>query len=149
LAAGRWQASIFDFDKIRCQLPDFGILHDEDITEHGVEETASPSGAAHRTFGYNHVVFLGHARDPYFGTADESRILDFPVKSIFARQVKCAGHEPFNVIGQARQDLPMIASGETFHILLHCLFVLAHGLPVVHTKDGVVLPQPEMESCPW
>jgi hypothetical protein len=118
---------IFDFDQIRCQLPDFGVLHDEKVTEHGVEETAAPSGGADGTLGDHHIVFLGQARDLYLGAADKSRILDFPVKGIFARQVKGAGHEPFDIIGQARQNLAMIASGEAFHVFLYGLFVLAHG----------------------
>ena len=90
------------------------VSHYEHIAEDSVQEAAVSFGAAHAAFRYNYVALFSQASDLYSGPADKSVILDLFVKSIFPFDVKYARDHPFNVIGQAGQNVCVISFVESF-----------------------------------
>ena len=107
------------------------VLHYEHIAEDSVQEAALSFGAAHAAFRYNYVAPFSQASNRYSGPADKSVILNLFVKSIFPFDVKYARYHPFNIVGQAGQNVCVISFVESLHVALHSLFILAHSLALL------------------
>ena len=57
--------------------------------------------ASHRAFSDNHVVLFDHATDMYCGAANERVVFNLFVEGALSFDMKRAGYQPFDVIGQA------------------------------------------------
>jgi hypothetical protein len=115
-----------------------GVSHYEHIAKDRVQEAAVSLGAAHAALRHDYAVLFNQASDLYDGTAHKSVILDLFIKSILPLDAKCAGNHPFNVIGQAGQNVCVIGFAKSFHVALHSLFILGHSfIPLV--VDGNVM----------
>jgi hypothetical protein len=81
------------------------------ITNTSQKEAALSFGAAHAAFRYNYVALFSQASNRYSGPADKSVILNLFVKSIFPFDVKYARYHPFNIVGQAGQNVCVMSGG--------------------------------------
>ena len=107
-------------------MPDLRVVHDEHIAEDGVQHAAVPSGGPHRAFSDDDVVLFDHATDMYCGAANERVVFNLFVEGALSFDMKCAGYQPFDVVGQARQNFRVIGSREGIHVLLNGLFIWGH-----------------------
>ena len=131
--------SLANFHQIRSQVPYPRVLHYENIAEDCVQRTAISPGRAHTAFSDYYIVLFNHATDSNGGASHESVILDLFVEGVFSCDVKGSGYHPFNVIGETRQNPHVISLGESVHVLLHGLLIVAHGFVFCWFRDGVPL----------
>ena len=124
------------FHQVGREVPDLRVVHDEHIAEDHVQRAAIPSGGrtvpSATTTSCSSIMRLtciaGLPTNASFSISLSKRALSFYVKR--------TGYQPFDVVGQARQNFRMIGSREGIHVLPDGLFIWTHG-SVFRPASGV------------
>ena len=112
--------------EVRRQTRDLAVPHLEYVAEEKMQDAATLRRGAHAALGHHDILLLDQPGHRDGRTAHEGVVLDLLVEGGFARDAKCSGNEPLDVIGQARQDGGVIGPAERVHIVVDRLLVSGH-----------------------
>ena len=112
------------FHQIRSQVLNPRVLHHENVAEDRVQSAAIPSGAAHRAFSDDEILFFDHAGHANRGAPHECVIFNLSVERLLAVDVKGARYQPLDIVRQTGQYRRVIRVKASMYFCTVCLFWL-------------------------